>query len=813
MSRREPLTAGAIYLILALVFVSPALLPGRTLSAADYLYSAAPWRASVPAGVHGLGANPELVDPSTVFDPIEQYEEAVAPHVPLWNPYIMAGRPMLADAQSAPYSLYTLPAYIVSFWRSLAVSAVLKLLVTAFGMFLFARIALGIGFLGALLSGVVLAFGLFMVAWLPWPLSSVWSFIPWLLLLTDRLVRRPSRLAAAGLAAVVALQYLSGHPESSFHVLAVTAAFGMLRVTQRWRGAGRAAGWRSIGAAVGAIILGTGLAALVLLPIGELVLNSADLTQRAHQAYVTTPARYLFAALLPDYWGRPTQTELSGFLVQRAFYAGALSLLLAGCALAVRRDAERVFFAVLGLLSLAVVVGLQPFTFLIRLIPGFSLAHNTRLVIFYLLGVAVLAGYGLDAVARSRALREPRRRDLVMVGWGTVIVLALAVLGARHELVPRLLGAAVRVAVKIDPMPSASLTDGPATIRMASAIVWVVCAIAAGGLVLLALTRMISPRLFAIVAVSLICADLFYAGMGENPAIPISHARQPATGAIRYLQSRRPARFIGASASGGAIALPPDTAIRYGLYDARGYDLPVEKHYDALWRRTVSDAKLLIPPTQLAPITPSSLRTFDLLGVADILQAPSDPPLRAPGLRLAYRGPDARVYANAGAMPRAALVGAVTVVGSDAAALDAITAPGFDPRRVAIAEQAIPDLPSTPPPPSAENARIVAYASERVVVRVHAARSALLVLSDLAYPGWDATLDGRPVPIWRVDYLLRGVRVPPGSHTIAMRYAPASWRVGWIVSAGSLCVLLALVASGLAARRHRLRTPTIAPVA
>src|SRR6185436_9151779 len=153
---------------------------------------------------------------------------------PLWDPYIAGGRPFAANAQSAIFGPYTLPAYLLPFWTALGWIGVLKLWVAAFGTYLLGR-ALGMRFGGALLAGIVFALNLKMVTWLSYPHMSVWTFIPWLCLLTDRLVRRPSLLAGAGLAGVAALQFLSGHPESSFHALLATTAFLALRVWQTRR--------------------------------------------------------------------------------------------------------------------------------------------------------------------------------------------------------------------------------------------------------------------------------------------------------------------------------------------------------------------------------------------------------------------------------------------------------------------------------------------------------------------------------------------------------------------------------------------------
>ena len=228
---RPVLAATALYAVIACLFLGPGLLPRHTISGSDYLWSATPWTELRPPDVREFGANSELVDPVTVFQPFFQYTRDRLPEIPLWNPYIAGGRPFLANQQSAIFSPFTAPAYVLPFWWSLTVTAVLKLLVAALGTFLFARV-LGMRFAGAFLAGLVFALSLYFVVWLPFAETSVWAFLPWLLWLTDRLVRRPSAGAVGALGAVVALQFFGGHPESSFHSLAAVAAYFAFRTVQ-----------------------------------------------------------------------------------------------------------------------------------------------------------------------------------------------------------------------------------------------------------------------------------------------------------------------------------------------------------------------------------------------------------------------------------------------------------------------------------------------------------------------------------------------------------------------------------------------------
>jgi hypothetical protein len=202
-----------------------------------------------------------------------------------------------------------------------------------------------------------------------------------------------------------------------------------------------------------------------------------------------------------------------------------------------------------------------------------------------------------------------------------------------------------------------------------------------------------------------------------------------------------------------------------------------------------------------APVTESSLRAFSLLGAANVMTAP-DHELNEKTLRPVYDGPDARIYANERALPRASLVGAARLVEDEDAAFDAVLEPRFDPRREAVVERPITGLGERPlRPGAAGSARIVEDEPERVVIEADADRRALLVLADVHYPGWKAELDGEEVPIERVDYLLRGVALAPGAHRVEFTYEPLSWRIGWIVSLAALLVLVGVVVLSTANRR------------
>jgi Bacterial membrane protein YfhO len=813
-SARPALAAAIVYAVLSLIMVGPGLLPGRTLSSSDYLWSAVPWTSSAPDGVRPLGSNYEMSDTAVLVQPFLRYTRADFPDVPLWNPHLMSGRPLLADGQSAPLAPFNLPAYVLPFWKSLAIVAFLKLFVAAFGTYLFAR-KLGMRFGGALLAGVVFAFGTFMVVWLGWPLSNVFALLPWLLLLTEVLVRSPGPLPVAGLAGVVGLQYLGGHPESNFHVLFATAVFFAFRalLVARRRGGLRAAVRPTLLFGV-AIAGGTALAALFVLPFVELLIHSGDYANRLDHEPSFAPREQFGALFLHDYWGRPTQSEVKPFVSNRGWYAGALTLMLAAAAVLLRPTATRLAVVVFAAFSVLMVLGLPPVFTLVVELPGFRTANNGKMVILFLMCVALLAGWGLDDLSARRP-PAPGRARLVLLATAGIFCVPLVWMAFAGTIALERLGSALEVAwgfADSPPVPfgdPAGAAEAGDTIRMSSLLQWL--PLAGAGVALVAMRLAGRKRLpvaaFVGLVVALVAADLFRANMGFNPAIPIANAAPPETGALRYLESRRPNRFVGVAPADPATVvhpLPPNIAMSYGLYDVRGFDYPVERRYARLWRQVPDGSVGGDIAPHFATVTPRSLRVLSLLSVADLIQGRADERPRGPGLRVAYDGPDGRVYANERALPRVFLVDRQRIVADGDAALAAVTSPAFDGTEVAITERAIPGVPGAAggSPGRAGSARLVSYDAERAAVEVRAARRSVLVLTDTYFPGWEARVDGAPVDIERVDYVLRGVPVPAGAHRVEFSYEPASWRVGWIVALLAAIALAATAAIGLRARRR-----------
>ena len=99
-----------------------------------------------------------------------------------------------------------------------------------------------------------------------------------------------------------------------------------------------------------------------------------------------------------------------------------------------------------------------------------------------------------------------------------------------------------------------------------------------------------------------------------------------------------------------------------------------------------------------------------------------------------------------------------------------------------------------PRPPQPAPARLLRYEPNRIVAAARAGGPALLVVSDVDYPGWRASVDGRAAPILRANYVLRAIPIPAGDHTVTLTFFPTTFAAGAAVSLISvLAVALFLI--------------------
>src|SRR5262249_2569344 len=220
----------------------------------------------------------------------------------------------------------------------------------------------------------------------------------------------------------------------------------------------------------------------------------------------------------------------------------------------------------------------------------------------------------------------------------------------------------------------------------------------------------------------------------------------------------------------------------------------------------------------IAPANGAGWRPLDLLSTRFVVVAPgANPWVPATGdrFRLLYQGPDATIYENTQALPRAYLATAPNVIPNRTLALALLMSPGFDPRTAVVLEEPVPDPRAAVDADVPAEAAIRSLEPERVEISAGTPRPAILVLTDLYWPGWRVTVDGAPQPILRANYLLRGVALAPGRHTVVFTYASGPARAGAAITALGVLALLGWLARARrragAASAHDARRTGVAP--
>jgi len=684
---------------------------------------------------------PTFRDQADFFFPLKLYtaDRLRSGEIPLWNPWSGVGEPWLANAQSGVFYPPT--------WLFLIPSPAL-----AAGLFLLLHFAIAAGGAwrfckeeGVTDAGALAAAAVFAGSGLAASLSAYWNhfgafaYLPWIAALARGGLR--TRRAAGAFALLVGSQAMAGSPEMTAASLLLASALVLAPRSVP------ESGWRQTGPRqrLGRFVLGSGLglalAAWVLVPLTELALRSD------RRAPLEAAQRDLGSVRLDALVSALGVGAGSNFFLA-SFFVGPLALVAAACAFAERerRRLALLLSAVIAAGLLLAVAG-PPGSWL-RSLPGLDrVRYPAKALAVSAFGIAVLTGLGIDSLRFVSERKPLRPLALILAGAGLAVVLVS----------------------RQDPIARVS---------------------AAAGLVSLALLGLLGSRsragapLAALAALSMVAAFTF-ANRSLFRFAPEEEIR------------RRPPSIAFLSEVPGRTLTPPMGELaKWATRDAAFDTAMVRRQREAL----IGYTNLLFGVRTIR--TAAALPTMAAQRISASIDSARDP---APAAGLA----SGRVYwtpflpADLGSRkvgefyraplnpyrPRVSFAREDIVERDPALAWSRALGFGTDGSATVVL-----DREPSPRPDGARGrfviASIAADAPERVAAEVSSDAGGLLVLTDLAYPGWTASLDGRPASVWTADGFFRAVAVPAGSHRVLFRYRPVSFYAGAAVSVLALALIL-----------------------
>ncbi len=694
--------------------------------------------------------------------------------LPLWNPYSALGAPLAFNWQSGAFSLPALVGYVVPLRLDFTVQVLTTFLVAGTGMYVLGRV-MRLGVLGAAMAATVFELSGSFMAVLGWPIAAVMSWAGWLFAFSILVVRGNHRRRNASLLAVVlALSIYAGQPDTLVVLLVSLLAFLIVVLGLRLRRFGSRAILRPTLDLAIAAIAGLSLAAPLWLPAAALSSGSIRGVGR-HAAF---PIDYLLNVVFQKFNGLALNggiyfnaSNINGFnYVPTAVYVGVIAVVLAAVALVtIRRRPAIVAFGAVVVVS-GCLVYLTPLVSFLNQLPTLGEVRWVRAIQVLGFALAILAGAGLDALARSRGNRWVR--NCLGAGFGVAALLLLLVwaFGRGH------------------------LSAVDTTIRSRS-FVWpaaevVLGLVVFGFLVVMgrreregtASRRVLGDPSRVAAVFLLVSSTALLAALGA-PWWPSTTSYLTPTPAETALQKAVGNSIVGFGVSScwypPTLGIQANVNIVYGVHELDVYDPLTPQALYTSWKdstgqypRPVGSYAYVVPLSMFCPVVDSTA-TARLFGVRFVLEPHG------------AKGPPGSVFDQ-----RVGNEELYRIPGASVATLSALGVHGSLPPV---------DAPGTPVAVTYPNA-----ASWKLVT--HATRPQVLRLRLTDVPGWHASIDGKPLTLVRFNRIMLQAEIPPGRHTIELHYWPETFTAG-IVLAGTTAVVLvlALVFGGRLSRRRRAR--------
>jgi hypothetical protein len=737
------------------------------------------------------GKIPFFRDLAAYFYPIKfsVAESFKAGHLPLWEPHMATGFPILAEFQSAVFYPPSVIFYLMPFFAAIQFSYVFHYAVAASGSYVLLRSwkqPISVSIIGSILF----SFGGTMVSLtnlLNHFQSAVW--LPWLVYCWERAAETRRWSALVVFSVVAVCQLLAGSPE----VFAFSATLLIADIVRMYcKGqSGVVSCYMARLSAAGLMI--TGIAMVQLLPTAELILQSRrDHAIPAAEAFAwSLRPSALIGLLLPM-----LEPDTSLSVGVRLLLTDRLPLLLSNyigniavfgfCSwLFIAQMKERLLL--IGLIAVSLLCAFGSYTpvylELYKWLPGF---HSIRFPEkFYFITFALLLFgtiRGIGALIDGGNCRGTRIILLgVPAGW---LITYLIV-----RLNPNLL------AHWIQPFQASQAMVPPATI---AAILFsiekeIAISVILAGVFLLHHLKLLRAGLVQVVLILVVFVDLSVANkplhflreknrIQDAPRIldkPPTHARMFYYPPGNNLHPS----FVSVTGQpsyekGTEVALSnllPNAGLMYGF--------EYFQDIDALGRRSYTDFLNFINAS-------AADQRGKLLRALNVKYVVTFHSLNIKGIKLLHEFPEhySRIYEVMDSIPRTYLASHAVYDPDPVSTLRRVASAAFDSAREVVIDVPIrlereAEFRGT--------AKIESYQNRRVRITARLHEPGILVLADAFYPGWKVYVDKHPDRILRANYLFRGVELTPGNHLVEFVYDPASFKIGLFISLMTVAVILA----------------------
>ncbi len=593
------LAATGLLLAIVLLFLAPALLPGRVFMPLDIVTQGwPPWQQpNQPVEVE----NWLLTDVVNYIFPVKQFmaESVQDGTLPLWNPYVLTGYPFTYNTQAGLFYPLSLLYYLLPWYAAVDGTIVLQMLLGALFMYAFLR-RLRLHRLAAVAGGALFACNGLMMVWLEWQVvhaAIIW--LPLQLLLLESMVAeaespegKTEKALIYGLLAAIAfaIPWLGGHWNWTLYTSMTLAAYGLWRLWPAFR---RSAGRRRFGLLGLFLLPFTAGVALALVQVWP-AFNFLSQTHRRPLPFRDSLLSGLWdravVSIVPNFFGNPSHGNnwwgIDNYN-EVTFYLGILPLLLIGLVLFLRRDRITLFFAGWGLLGLLWALG-TPAYGLLYVLPAFSGLYPGRAAIIVVICGAVLAALAFDRLLSPGPLDKARLSRVIA---GVVALLLLVLTG-------------YVVAYRDDVVRTAGY--------LLPYLGWALLMLALSAGLLLGRTRgPLSSKWFGWLALALIVVDLYLMSYGYNTVSSVA-GFYPASPVVDFLQADSVPFRIATPAEG--IVFYPNSSLMARISNASGYEPGLPRRHVDYYNAAEGESAIRFNRI-LMPLRGLDSPLFDLLNV------------------------------------------------------------------------------------------------------------------------------------------------------------------------------------------------------